>query len=504
MRSCGILMPIFSLPSRYGIGTLGKEAFRFIDFLKTAGQTYWQILPTGKTGFGDSPYQSVSAFAGNPYFVDLEDLIGQELLTKAECDAADFGNDNAAVDYGKLYENRKPLLKKAVERFWQKGDKAAYIAFEKENETWLNDYALFCAIKNENGGSLADFESGLLHRDDSAISDARERLKNEILYEKTVQFWFFSQWKKLRAYANQNGVSIIGDIPIYVSYDSADVWAQPEYFRLDGDLRPKSVAGCPPDAFSADGQLWGNPLYDYDEMARDGFSWWIKRLEHSLKLYDLIRIDHFRGFESYFSIPAADKTAKGGKWVKGPGTALFDAVEEKLGKLPLIAEDLGHITEPVRELLAKTGYPGMAVLQFAFDPSGDSRYLPHNITKNCAVYTGTHDNDTICGYIKSCSEPKRKFCIDYLRLNENEGYHWGMIKAAMQSCADICILCMQDFMGLDSSARINTPATNGGNWQWRIDGGCINDWLAGIINDYTALYRRKPKKAFDFKFGKTD
>ncbi len=492
MRENGILMPIFSLPSKYGIGTLGEAAYNFVDFLQKAGQSYWQILPIGRTGFGDSPYQSFSAFAGNPYFVDLTMLCDDGLLLENECKTADFGDSHFAVDYGKLYENRLPLLKKAAESFKEQKN-AEYEIFLKENSFWLDDYALFMAIKNREGCDISHFPTPLLHRDAAALNTAFNELYEEIECEKIIQYFFFSQWKKLKKYANDRGVKIIGDIPIYVSYDSADVWAAPEMFLLDDDLKPTLVAGCPPDAFSADGQLWGNPLYDYDAMARDNFSWWCRRLHHAVTIFDVVRIDHFRGFESFYGIPYGDKTAANGKWYKGPDCKLFDAVHKKLGALPVIAEDLGHITAPVRKLLQHTGYPGMAVLQFAFDPNGDSRYLPHNITKNTVVYTGTHDNDTIAGYIANADEDERRFCIDYLRLNQSEGWHWGMIRSAMQTGADICIICMQDFMGLGSEARINTPSTDSGNWQWRIDGGCINDWLAGIIKDYTALYRRLGK-----------
>lgn len=483
-------MPVFSLPSRYGIGTLGKESFRFVDFLKKAGQSYWQILPIGKTGFGDSPYQSFSAFAGNPYFIDLEQLVEDGLLKESECEAADFGVDPATVDYGKLYENRLPLLDIAADRFSACGKSAEYTAFINNNAAWVDNYALFTVIKREHGCALADFPKELLYRDPEAIAELEARLGKELEREKIIQFLFFKQWQALKKYANDNGVKIIGDIPIYVSYDSADVWADPELFMLGDDLKPTAVAGCPPDAFSADGQLWGNPLYDYTAMKKEGYAWWCRRLKHATELFDIVRIDHFRGFESFYAIPAEDKTAANGRWVKGPDYELFESLEKALGRLPIIAEDLGHITEPVRELLQKTDYPGMAVLQFAFDPSGDSRYLPHNIVKNSVVYTGTHDNDTIAGYIKNAPPAEREFCTSYLRLNEGEGYHWGMIRSAMQTVADTVIICMQDFMGLGSEARINTPSTDMGNWRWRIDGGCINDWLAGIIRDYTALYRR--------------
>lgn len=490
MRTSGVLMPIFSLPSKYGIGTLGKAAYDFVDFLRKAGQTYWQILPTGITGFGDSPYQSVSAFAGNPYFIDLELLCKDGYITKTDIEALDWGEDYSKVDYPQMYESKYKILRTAYDSF-KKEIPSDYEEFANENEFWLNDFALYSAIKTyHNEASFDVWEKGFLMRETEYIKRAETEFKEDIGFHKFVQYLFASQWKKLREYANENGVKIVGDIPIYVALDSADVWSCPEQFQLEKDYTPKAVAGCPPDAFSADGQLWGNPLYDWDYMKKDGFSWWIKRIKHCAELFDVVRIDHFRAFSAYYSIPYGDKNAKNGKWVKCPGKELFDTLNEKLGSLNIIAEDLGTIDDDVRALLKYTCFPGMKVLQFAFEPGYESSYLPHNIIKNCVVYTGTHDNDTAIGYMKGLPEKTLKYLKDYLRIADNESFNWALIKSAMATPADTVILQMQDFLGLDNTARINTPATDENNWQWRIGEGCTNDWLAQIIYDITKLYYR--------------
>ena len=493
MRTSGILMPIFSLPSPYGIGTMGQDAYDFVDFLEKAGQTYWQILPLNPTNYGDSPYQSFSSYAGNPYFIDPDMLIQEGLLTKAEVESYDFGGDNDKIDYGKLYENRILMLKTAFERFIPN---EAYSLFIQENAYWLEDYALFMALKNaHNDISWQEWDNSLRVRDAAAIEKIKAAYQKEIELYRFIQYKFSEQWYRLKNYANSKGVYIIGDIPIYVAYDSADVWSDPKQFMLDDTLMPTRVAGCPPDAFSADGQLWGNPLYNWKAMKRDGFTWWKNRLGYALKLYDLIRIDHFRGFESFYAIPYGDDTAKNGKWLKGPDMALFRELKKAFGDdLPIIAEDLGFLTPQVLKMLKLSGFPGMKVLQFAFTPDEDSDYLPHNFNKNCVVYTGTHDNDTIIGWSENSDEDSVKMAKDYLRAGDREGFNWTMIKAAMASVADICILMMPDFMGLGSEARINTPSTVGGNWQWRIDKACLNDWLAGIIYDNTARYFRLPTK----------
>lgn len=489
MRTSGILMPIFSLPSPYGIGTFGKAAYDFVDFLKMGGQSYWQILPIGPTTFGDSPYQSFSAEAGNPYFIDLDILIKDELLLKSEVDACDFCDDNHKVNYEKLYNGRYPLLKQAFARF--KPD-SSYLAFEHKNANWLDNYALFMALKSSFGGvSWQEWDTPYKKREPAAITHAQNELKEEIAFHKFLQYEFDKQWILLKEYANKNGIKIIGDMPIYVALDSADVWSNPEQFQLDDDYIPKSVAGVPPDAFSDDGQLWGNPLYNWDYMKKTGYAWWKRYLGSALNRYDIVRIDHFRGFESYFAIPYGDKTAKGGKWVKGPDIDLFNALKAEFGKeLPIIAEDLGVITPAVRKMLSATQFPGMKVLQFAFSGDCDNSFLPHNIVKNCVVYTGTHDNDTIMGWLDNTDKAQVKQAKDYFNYQSDDGFNWAMIKAAMSTVADTCIIPMADLLGLDSSGRINTPSTLGDNWCWRIDGGCINDWLANILKENTTLYGR--------------
>ncbi len=492
MRTSGILMPIFSLASKGGIGTFGKEAYRFVDFLKKSKQTWWQILPLNPTNYGDSPYQSFSSYAGNPYFIDPELLIEEKLLTEDEFESFDFGTDISVIDYGKLYKNRIKMLKLCFKRF---SPDAAYRTFCDENAFWLEEYALFMALKNANNDvSWENWDESLRRRDEKALKNAAKEHCESIEFYRFVQYMFAKQWRQLKSYANGNGIKIIGDIPIYVAYDSADVWSDAKQFQLDNNLRPKSVAGCPPDAFSEDGQLWGNPLYDWKYMKSDDFSWWKKRLKYVLSLYDCVRIDHFRGFESYYSIPYGDTTAVNGKWHKGPNIAFFKAMEKELGNnLPIIAEDLGFLTPAVLKMLEKSGYPGMKVLQFAFDTEKQSEYLPHNFNKNCVVYTGTHDNDTILGWAESSDPQEVEFAEQYLDTKRDDNFNWAMMKAALMSVAETCILMMADIIGLGSEGRINTPSTVGDNWNWRIDPGCINDWLAKIIADNTTFYGRAPK-----------
>ncbi len=476
MRSSGILMPIFSLPSPYGIGTLGAESYRFVDFLKKSGQSYWQILPLTPTNYGDSPYQSFSSYAGNPYFIDIDLLIKEGLLTKREADSKDFGSDKFKIDYGKLYENRLPLLKIAFSRFKESRE---YFTFCEENAHWLDSYATFMALKTING-----FKSW----NEWEVTELPEN--NDAEFHKFLQFKFFTQWQNLKAYANENGIKIIGDIPIYVALDSADVWAQKDQFLLK-DNKPTLVAGCPPDAFCEDGQLWGNPLYDWKKMKEDGYAWWKRRLGAALSIYDVIRIDHFRGFESYYAIPYGDETAKNGKWLKGPDIAFFKEMKRHFGEdLPIIAEDLGFLTPAVRKMLKSSGFPGMKVLQFAFDSREENDYLPYNYNRNCVVYTGTHDNDTVMGWCDTAPQDDVELAEKYLGCKRDSGFNFAMIRAAMSSVADLSVVMMPDLLGLGSEARINTPATLGGNWLWRIDGTCINDWLAKIVADMTKIYGR--------------
>ena len=493
MRTSGILMPIFSLPSKYGIGTLGREAYRFVDFLKKGGQTYWQVLPVGPTGFGDSPYQSFSVFAGNPYFIDLDMLAEKNLLDAQQLKNLEKQSNSQKVDYNFLYNIRFNVLREAFNVFKTKKS-IEYDVFCRFHASWLDDYALYMAIKNSLSGSSFDcFPNPIKFREKDALQKAREELADDIAFYKTLQFWFYKQWAQLKTYANSKGIKIIGDIPIYTAYDSSDVWAKPNLFQLDKDLKPKAVAGCPPDAFSDDGQLWGNPLYKWDVMKKDGYAWWIARIKQAFTLFDSVRIDHFRAFSAYYSIPYGDETAVNGKWINGPGIDFFDTVKEKLGNLSIIAEDLGTLDDDVRSLLKQTGFPGMKVLQFAFDPESESAYLPHNIDTNCVVYTGTHDNDTAVGFMKDAPKEQVQFAREYLGIGKDDSFNWRMIKAAMATRGDTVILQMQDFLGLDNTARINVPSTSVDNWTWRIDYSCINDWLAEIIYKTTALYYRLPE-----------
>lgn len=500
MRTSGVLMPISSLPSQYGIGTMGKEARRFVDFLEKGGQTYWQILPICPTSYGDSPYQSFSSFAGNPYFIDLELLCKDKLLTKKECESYKWGKKPQYVDYGIMYVNRYALLRKAYERFSKKTP-ADYEAFCSKEAEWLDEYTLFMALKDANGGvAWSEWDDALKFRKPEAMEEAKEKYADDIAFYKMLQYLFFKQWTALKAYANEKGIRIIGDVPIYVAMDSADVWANPTQFYLDKDLNPIEVAGCPPDAFSADGQLWGNPLFRWDVMKKDSYSWWTKRISAMAKLYDIVRIDHFRGFDSFYAIPAKDDTAKNGVWKDGPGMDLFNVLEKKLGKLPIIVEDLGFLTPSVKKLLKDSGFPGMKVIQFAFDSREDSDYLPHNYPQHCVVYTGTHDNDTVTGWMKTAPKDCVRFAKDYLNLTKEEGYNWGMMRAAWSSVADMAIVPMQDLLGLDSKARINIPSTTGGNWQWRATPEQIDNKLAKKLHKCMQMYarlREEPEEASD-------
>lgn len=492
MRRAGILMPITSLPSPYGIGTMGEAAREFVRFLHKAGQSYWQILPICPTSYGDSPYQSFSSYAGNPYMIDLDDLCEAGLLEKSDYENIDWGDNPEKADYGLLYKKRFNVLKKAAKAAEEKYQ-IEISEFKAENEKWLSDYALFMAIKDEqNGVSWLEWPEILRKRDNKALSVEREKLKDEIKFWECVQFLFFSQWEKIKAYANEKGIKIIGDIPIYVSSDSADVWANPDQFQLDNNLIPISVAGCPPDGFSADGQLWGNPLFNWELMKEQDYSWWIDRIAYQTKIYDVLRIDHFRGFDAYYSIPYGEKTARNGEWKEGPGIGLFNVINEKLGELPIIAEDLGFLTDSVRKLLKDTGFPGMKVLEFAFDSRDtESGYLPHLYNRNCVVYAGTHDNETILGWFESISKEDAEYAKKYMRLSEAEGYHWGTMRTAWACIADTAIMQMQDILGLGKFARMNTPSTlSDKNWSWRCLPGAYNDTLAEVLHAEMKLYGR--------------
>lgn len=490
MRRSGILLPVSSIPSKYGIGTFSKEAYEFVDFLKDAGQRLWQILPLGPTGYGDSPYQSFSTFAGNPYYIDLEELIGQGWLTEAECDACDFGSDPGYVDYEKIYLSRFQVLRKAYERSGIRENKD-FIKFKEENAFWLQDYALYMTVKNTfESRSWITWDEDIRLRRPAAMEAYREKYAEEVEFYEFQQYLFAKQWQELKAYANQKGIEIIGDIPIYVAFDSADTWANPELFQLDEDCTPIGVAGCPPDAFSATGQLWGNPLYRWDYHKETGYEWWMKRIDYCYRLYDIVRIDHFRGFDEYYFIPYGDPTAEFGHWEKGPGYDIFEVMKKKLGDKPVIAEDLGFLTDSVIKLVKDTGYPGMKILQFAFDSREESDYLPHNYTRNSVVYTGTHDNDTTLGWYDTFNEKDKDFAKRYLNLQTDNGVPWEFIRAALASVADTAVIPMQDYLGLGSEARINIPSTLGNNWKWRLLSGQADEKTAQKIREMTKLYGR--------------
>ncbi len=490
MRASGILMHISSLPTEHGIGTLGKEAYDFVDFLAAAGQTYWQVLPLCPTSYGDSPYQSFSAFAGNPYFIDFSMLTKAGLLNPDEYNHIFWGADPEQADYAALYQNRFKVLRGAFARFCKELPQE-FFRFCEKNAFWLEDYSLFMALKDSFGGkSWQLWPEPLRRREPTALEQAKQQYSQDILFYKTLQFWFYEQWYQLKTYANNKGIRLIGDIPIYVAMDSADLWANPKQFVVDENGNCPEIAGCPPDAFSEDGQVWGNPLYDWEFMKKDGYTFWCNRLRHSSTVYDITRIDHFRGFDSYFCIPANHTTAHGGVWRQGPGMDLFNAVEQQLGKLHIIAEDLGFLTDSVRKLLKDSGFPGMKVLQFAFDSREDSDYLPHNYPHACVVYTGTHDNDTILGWLKNSAPEDVAFARRYMRLNTAEGENWGMMICALSSVADTAILQMQDLLDLDAEARMNTPSTLGQNWLWRMKKGDASAELATKLRNLTRTYGR--------------
>lgn len=490
MRAAGVLLPISAIPSAYGIGTFSKEAYRFVDFLKEAGQTYWQILPLGPTGYGDSPYQSFSTFAGNPYYIDLEALIEEGLITKKQCEKYDWGDNESYVDYEKIYLSRFKILKKAFENS-NLSENSEFLAFEKENAFWLEDYALYMAIKDSQKGASWDvWEDEIRLREQGALKSYAKKLAEEVLFYKFQQFLFATQWQKLKKYANDKGIQIIGDIPIYVAFDSADAWANPELFQFDENCMPTGVAGCPPDVFSATGQLWGNPLYRWDYHKETGYEWWMKRIGYCYKLYDVVRIDHFRGFDEYYNIPFGDPTAEFGKWEPGPGYELFKVMKEKVGNKPVIAEDLGFLTPSVIKMVKRTGYPGMKILQFAFDSDETSVYLPHNYTANTVVYTGTHDNDTTRSWFYGLKPKHRRFAKKYLNIKGNKEVEWDFIRAAISSVSDTAIIPMQDYLGLGGEARINLPSTLGDNWKWRMKETQITEELAARIYELCKTYAR--------------
>ena len=512
MRESGILMPVSSLSGPYGIGCFGAEALKFVDFLAAAGQHIWQLLPLSPTGYGDSPYQSCSAFAGNPYFIDLDALKADGLLTAAQLKAEPWGTDPLSVDYGTLYTSRYKVLRAAYAAWREKyaGRFGCahyypddYYAFTLTNESWLNDYALYMALKTANGmKSWAEWPREYRLRDAGALAEFAAGQEEEIGFWKFLQYEFAVQWKKVKDYANEKGIKILGDIPIYVSADSVDAWVGGELFELDAQGGFARVAGCPPDYFSADGQLWGNPLYNWPYHKQTGYAWWVRRVRHALGIYDLLRIDHFRGFDTYWAIPAGSSTARTGKWENGPGMDLFRALEAALGKLPIIAEDLGDLVPSVRKLLADSTFPGMKVLQFAFG-GGDNEYLPHNHVKNSVVYPGTHDNTTLTDWWENAATGKEKAnAAAYLHLTpckptakevaavKPDAARIALLRAALGSVADRAIIPMSDWLGLGAEAHLNTPGKLGGNWTWRAAEGFDAEPLASRIQAECEVYCR--------------
>ena len=493
-RSSGILFHPTSLPGKYGIGTLGKEAYAFIDFLKKSRQKLWQIFPLGPTGYGDSPYQSFSSFAGNPYLIDFDLLIEAHLLSEEDLRDVFFGDNEEYIDYGAIYNQKYPLLRKAYENFKSSDNhemRENLEHFKRENASWLNDYSLYISLKNHfNGLPWNEWAHDIKNREYGAMEHYRNELADDIEYHNFIQFLFFKQWGDVKRYANENGIKIIGDIPIFVAADSSDAWANPEIFLFDEERKPVKVAGVPPDYFSATGQLWGNPLYNWQKLKETNYSWWVERVRANLSTCDIIRIDHFRGFEAYWAVPYGDDTAINGQWEPGPGIDLFNAIKSQLGELPIIAEDLGLMTQGVIDLREATGFPGMKILGFAFDSGEENDYLPHTYTKNCVVYTGTHDNDTLIGWFQKAKEEDRQFARDYLNSRSDDEIHWDAIRGAWSSVANMAISPVQDFLGLGSEARINTPGVAAGNWQWRLRHGVLTDELAERIAKLTRVYSR--------------
>ncbi|WP_295504677.1 4-alpha-glucanotransferase [uncultured Streptococcus sp.] len=492
-RQSGVLMHISSLPGKYGIGSFGQSAYDFVDFLVRTKQRYWQILPLGTTSYGDSPYQSFSAFAGNTYFIDFDILIEEGLLNEADVKGADFGDDPRKVDYAKIFDARRPIMEKAVARFLKAEDLSDYESFVEQNAAWLEVFAEYMAIK-EHFGNLAWTEwpdEAIRRREAASLASYREKLTDKLTYHRVTQYLFFKQWLRLKAYANEHHIEIVGDMPIYVAADSADVWAQPHFFKTDAVGKPTCVAGCPPDEFSETGQLWGNPIYDWEAMDKDGYAWWIERLRESFKIYDIVRIDHFRGFESYWEVPADSETSATGKWVKGPDYKLFAAVKEALGDLNIIAEDLGFMTDEVIELRERTGFPGMKILQFAFNPDDESIDSPHLAPNNSVMYTGTHDNNTVLGWYKDeIDDATRQYMAQYTNRKEYETVPHAMLRTIFASVSFMAIATMQDLLELDSAARMNYPSTIGGNWTWRMTAEELNPIVEGELYSLTKTYRR--------------
>ncbi|MCQ8263786.1 4-alpha-glucanotransferase [Streptococcus suis] len=494
VRQSGVLMHISSLPGKYGIGSMGQSAYEFVDFLVRTKQRYWQILPLGTTSYGDSPYQSFSAFAGNTHFIDFDFLIEKGWLTEEDVAGVDFGDKDTEVDYAKVFYGRRPVLEKAVRAIKAEGVTADYWSFAEENGFWLHTFAEYMAIKEHfDNKPWIDWEDqGARLRYHDTLEYYRQLLAEQMDYHRITQYLFFSQWKALKAYANAKGVEFVGDMPIYIAADSADMWANPHFFKTDEEGKPSVVAGCPPDAFSEIGQLWGNPIYDWEAMKHDGFTWWVARLRESFKIYDMVRIDHFIGFASFWEIPAGEETAVNGYRVEAPGFELFETIKYHLGDLNIIAEDLGTVTDKVIQLRERTGFPGMKVLQFAFDPEGDSIEMPHNHPNNVVAYTGTHDNDTILGwYENETTKESRAFLDKYSNRREDETVSHALFRLLFGSPAFMAVATMQDLLGLDGSARMNLPNTLGGNWTWRMTADQLTPAVEANLLDLTVTYRRE-------------
>lgn len=505
-RASGLILHPTSLPGRFGIGDLGRAAMDFVDFLAAAGQTYWQILPLGPTGYGDSPYQCFSAFAGNTLLISPEKLIEDNLIT--ESDLADAPHlDDHRVDYGGVYAWKNRLLAKAYEGFHHVTSvdlRGRFERFTQENGFWLEDYAMYRAIKAENDQRpWYEWPEKQKLRDRDTLIDASERLFEEIQAEKFYQFLFYRQWEAVKRYAHENNVKIIGDIPIFVALDSSDVWCNQDKFKLNKDGSATVVAGVPPDYFSKTGQLWGNPIYDWEAMRRDGFRWWSARMYATLRQVDIVRVDHFRGFAAAWEVPGGDETAENGRWVDVPGKELFTTLRQSLGELPVIAEDLGVITPDVEELRDGFGFPGMRILQFAFGGDPKNHDLPHNYVTNCAAYTGTHDNDTTVGWWLSQAgagstrddaeiSREREYCLKYLNT-DGEEIHWDMIRAVWASIADTAMAPVQDMLGIGTEGRMNLPASSGGNWQWRLAAGSLTGEITLRLKELTEVYGRTQK-----------
>jgi len=492
-RSCGILCHITSLPNKMGIGTMGKEAYDFLDFLILTKQKIWQILPLGHTGYGDSPYQCFSAFAGNPLLIDLNKLVSESFLSKNDLNTTEYFSESE-VEFGKVIQAKEPILQAAFKNFQAKAskvDRAKFQSFCNESVHWLTDYSLYVALKEHfEGKPWYEWPDDIKLRNSNAIDYYKNELKEKIEFYKVVQYFFFKQWHELKSYANMNNIKIMGDIPLYISYDSADAWSKPELFMFDINRNPIKVAGVPPDYFSETGQLWGNPLYDWQYSRETGFAWWIERIQANFKLYDILRIDHFRGLAGYWAVPYGEKTAQNGEWLDALGMEMFDAVFEKLGQLPIIAEDLGVITPDVEEMRDSFGFPGMKILQFAFDSAEENNFLPHTYSKNCVVYTGTHDNDTCMGWFNSSNPEDRGFLKNYIHNLDEKNFSWELIRLAWASVANIAIAPIQDILSLGNEARMNFPGKASGNWAWRMKNDQLTDQIVGRLKQVTETYFR--------------